>query len=160
MARRSRTSTPKASDLVRLTKAENATIGAKPSSKRYKIRGEKIKKKSQTYSDRFHHNLQLSERAGRQVKKEALKRKEVGYASPEVAQRVQDASHARFVRSFIPQMTDADMRLALKWYRVRYSGLTEKEQKQFRNLFARYPRGALRQAFGSAETSGSFAIAA
>jgi hypothetical protein len=104
--------------------------------------------------------LQLSERAGRKVKKEALKKREVGYASPEAARRVQDASNARFVRSFIPQMTDADTRLALKWYRVRYSGFTEKEQKQFRNLFARYPRGALRQAFGSADTVGSFAIAA
>jgi hypothetical protein len=160
MARRSRPSNPKASDLIRLTKAESKTIGAKPSSKRYKIRGEKITKNSATYSDRFHHSLQLSERAGRKVKKEALKKREVGYASPKAAQRVKDVANARSIRSFVPQMTDRDMRLALKRERVGHNGLSEKEKQQFRNMFARYPRGALRQAFGSAETTGSFAIAA
>jgi hypothetical protein len=104
----------KASDLVHLTKEENKRIGAKPTAKRYKIRGEKITKNSTTYSDRFHHSLQLSERAGRQVKKEALKKKEVGYSSPATAQRVKDVANARFVRSFVPQMTDGDMRLALR----------------------------------------------
>jgi hypothetical protein len=152
MARRRRppsSTNPRSTDLVRVTRAENAAIGEKPSSKRWKLRGEIITNKSQTYSDRFHHNLQLSERAGRKVTKEALKKGAVRYASAKEQEKVKAAKDARFIRSFVGEMTDADMKVALKWYRVQYPGLDDREKERFRNLFKRYRPDDIRQAFGS-----------
>jgi hypothetical protein len=156
----------RASDLRRLSRDELAKLGLPPRSKRYVATSAgRITSQTPTYSDRFHHQLQLSERTGRKTTKErftrAVQTKTAKYKDAATALRQANARDARTIRAFVPEMTPRDKALALKWHRVGFNGLDAKEKPQFRALFRRYSADAVRQAFGSApRDTGAFPIAA
>jgi hypothetical protein len=155
-----------ASDLRRLTRGELAKLGKSRTSKRYVAKSAgRITKRTPTYSDRFHHQLALSERLGRKVSKEQFQRtvetKAAFYKDAATALRQKNARNARTVRYFVPDIAPKDMATALQWHNGGYTGLNSKQKEQFRAFFTRYNADAVRQAFGSApRDTGAFPVAA
>jgi hypothetical protein len=96
------------------------------------------------------------------------KRKELAYVSPEQAIRTQHARYRKELDQFVPQMSPKDRRLYYKVmglkdakYKHPTTQLTDKEKKQFVNLFPRYGTRLMKEAFGSQINDlGSFSIAA
>ena len=108
-ARSPRRAAPQSSSQLRkMTKAEAQRQGISPDAKRYVATSAKrVTKQTPTYSNRFYHNLQLSEQAGRNITKENFARavKKGEFRRPiKIQQRIKDVSNARFVRSYIPEL--------------------------------------------------------
>jgi len=70
-------------------------------------------------------------------------------------------SSRRAIAAALPDIAPKDKAVALKFYRVRYDGLSPAEKDRFKRLFKRYSADNVRQALGSAPKDiGSFGIAA
>jgi len=116
-------------------------------------------------SDRQMSNLVREDRVGRTISKEAytkaIRKRELSYADEATQLRQANARHSRFIRGYLPEIAPKDKAVALKFYRVRYDGLSAAEKDRFKKLFERYSADNVRQALGSAPKDiGSFGIAA
>jgi hypothetical protein len=105
------------------------------------------------------------DRVGRKMSKEAyskaIRKRELSYADEATQLRQTNARNSRFVRSYLPDIAPKDKAVALKFYRVRYDGLSPAEKRRFGEMFRRYSADNVRQALGSAPKDiGSFGIAA
>jgi len=116
-------------------------------------------------SDRQMSNLVREDRLGRKISKEAytkaIKKRELSYADEATGLRQMNARNSRFIRGYLPEIAPNDRQVALKFYRVRYDGLSPAEKRRFGEMFRRYPADDVRQALGSQPKDiGSFGIAA
>lgn len=116
-------------------------------------------------SDRQMSNLVREDRVGRKMSKEAytkgIKKREFSYADEATRLRQTNARNSRFIRAYLPDIAPKDKTVALRFYRVRYDGLSRTEKDRFKSLFKRYSADHVRQALGSAPKDiGSFGIAA
>jgi hypothetical protein len=121
--------------------------------------------KGATISDRHMSNLVREDRLGGKMSKEAytkgIKKREIFYADEATRLRQTNARNSRFIRGYLPDVAPKDKAVALKFYRVRYDGLSAAEKDRFKSLFKRYSADHVRQALGSAPKDiGSFGIAA
>jgi hypothetical protein len=118
-----------------------------------------------TISERQMANFSREARLGRKITKEAYKKKvekgELSYADAATRLRQTNARNSRFIRGYLPDIAPKDKEVALKFYRVRYDGLSPAEKRRFGEMFRRYPADYVRQALGSQPKDiGSFGIAA
>jgi hypothetical protein len=116
-------------------------------------------------SNRQMSNLVREVRLGRKMSKEAytkaIRRREYSYADEATQLRQMNARNSRFIRGYLPDIAPKDKAVALKFYHVRYDGLSAVEKDRFKKLFERYSADHMRQALGSAPKDiGSFGIAA
>jgi hypothetical protein len=89
----------------------------------------------------------------------ALERGEAKYASKTVEKRQQSAKWRRDVRAEIPDITDEDLKIIVKFRNHGggdqsgggngFNSLTEDEQERFEELFEEYDKGSVREALGS-----------
>jgi hypothetical protein len=118
-----------------------------------------------TISERQMANLSREARLGRKISKETYKEKvekgELSYPNGATRLRQTNARNSRFIRGYLPDIAPKDKAVALKFYRVRYAGLSPTEKDRFQKMFDRYSADHVRQALGSAPKDiGSFGIAA
>ncbi len=118
-----------------------------------------------TISNRQMSNLKREDRLGRKISKEAytkaIRKRELSYVDEATELRQTNARNSRFIRGYLPEIAPKDKAVALKFYRVRYDGLSPAEKGQFKKMFERYPADNVRQALGSQPRDiGSFGIAA
>jgi hypothetical protein len=116
-------------------------------------------------SDRKMSNLVREERLGQRMSKEAytkaIRKREVSYADEATRLRQTNARNSRFIREYLPDIAPKDKAVALKFYHVRYEGLSPAEKRRFGEMFRRYSADNVRQALGSAPRDiGAFGIAA
>jgi hypothetical protein len=144
---------PRSFDFVRLTPAQNKRLGYRNSAKR-RIRIGAGVTKANTISDRQYTDLVRSERLGENISKERYTQRirtgELRYRDEATLIRQVNAAHSRTIRTFVPEITPSDKKLALKWYRDGYKSFSDKEKRQFSAMYARYVEDNVRQAFGSA----------
>ena len=102
---------------------------------RYPIGGE--------ISDRQMSNLVREDRVGRKMSKEAytkaIRKRELSYADEATQLRQTNARNSRFVRSYLPDIAPKDKAVALKFYRVRYDGLSPAEKRRLARCFGAIP---------------------
>jgi len=116
-------------------------------------------------SERQMANLKREARLGRKISKEAyanaIRKRELSYADQATELRQMNARNSRFIRGYLPEIAPKDKQIALKFYRVRYDGLSPTEKRRFGEMFRRYSADNVRQALGSQPKDiGSFGIAA
>jgi hypothetical protein len=116
-------------------------------------------------SDRQMSNLLREDRLERKISKEAytkaIRKRKLSYRDVATELRQTNARNSRFIREYLPEITPKDKAIALKFYHVRYDGLSPAEKHRFSEMFRRYPADHVRQALGSQPKDiGSFGVAA
>jgi hypothetical protein len=132
-------------------------VKEKGKAKRWRNVGNRAFAKGVTISDRQMSNLAREERLGQRMSKEAytkaIRKREVSYADEATRLRQTNARNSRFIREYLPDIAQKDKAVALKFYHVRYEGLSPAEKRRFGEMFRRYSADNVRQALGSAQVT-------